>query len=159
MASALHSVEATGLGRFMREALWAYPLTEAAHIVGLALLFGSIAIVDLRLLGAGRRVPAAPLVAHAVPWSILGFVVAASTGLMMFTAHAAEFIQEPVFLLKMMLILTAGANAVALRFGVLQRAAAWPVDGLPPRRVRVAAALSLVLWIGVICCGRLLAYF
>ena len=159
MASALHTVEATGFGRFMREALWAYPITEAVHIVGLALLFGSIAIVDLRLIGAGRRVPAAALVGYAVPWSLLGFALAATSGLMMFTAHASEFIEQPVFLLKMALIFTAGVNAAVLRVGVLQRASQWPVDALPPPRVRIAATLSLVLWIGVITCGRLLAYF
>ena len=77
----------------------------------------------------------------------------------MFTAHASEFIEQPVFLLKMALIFTAGVNAAVLRVGVLQRASQWPVDALPPPRVRIAAALSLVLWIGVITCGRLLAYF
>ena len=159
MTSALHAVEATGLGRFMREALWAYPVTEAVHIVGLALLFGSIAIVDLRLIGAGRTVPAAALVGYAVPWSLLGFAMAATSGLMMFTAHASEFLEQPLFLLKMTLIFVAGVNAAMLRIGVLQRASAWPVDGPPPRRVRIAAALSLLLWIGVIACGRLLAYF
>ena len=56
MPTGMHAVEATGLGRFMREALWAYPAVETTHIVGLALLFGSIAVVDLRLLGAGRRI-------------------------------------------------------------------------------------------------------
>ena len=57
MASAIHSVEASGLGRFMREALYAYPVAETVHIAGIALLFGSIAIVDLRLLGLGKRIP------------------------------------------------------------------------------------------------------
>ena len=64
MASALHTVEASGFGRFMREALYAYPAAEAVHIVGLALLFGSIALVDLRLLGIGRRVPLKALVSR-----------------------------------------------------------------------------------------------
>ena len=159
MAAPIHAVEATGVARFMREALWAYPAVESVHIVGLALLFGSIAIVDLRLLGAGRRIPAAALVGYAVPWSLLGFVIAACSGLMMFTAHASEFLAQPVFLLKMTLILIAGINAALLRVGVLQRASSWPTDAAPPARVRIAAALSLLLWIGVIACGRLLAYF
>lgn len=159
MANALHVVEATGLGRFMRDALWAYPVTESIHIIGLGLLFGSIAVVDLRLIGAGRGVPAAALVRYAVPWSLLGFALAAMSGLMMFTAHASEFIEQPVFLLKMTLIFTAGVNAAMLRVGVLQRASTWPADALPPPRVRIAAALSLVLWMGVIACGRLIAYF
>jgi hypothetical protein len=159
MPTGMHVVEATGVGRFMREALWANPAVEATHIVGLALLFGSVAIVDLRLLGAGRRIPAAALVGYAVPWSLLGFVIAATSGSLMFTAHASEFIDQPVFLLKMTLILVAGINAALLRVGVLQRADTWPADAAPPTRVRVAAALSLALWIGVIVCGRLLAYF
>ena len=79
MAAPIHAVEASGVARFMREALWAYPITEAVHIVGLALLFGSIVIIDLRLLGAGRKIPAAALVSYAVPWSLAGFVLAAAS--------------------------------------------------------------------------------
>ncbi len=157
MASALHSVEASGLGRFMREALYAYPVAEAVHIAGLALLFGSIAIVDLRLLGLGKRIPIAPLVTFAVPWSLAGFVIAASAGLLMFTAHAEEFLTQPVFMLKMGLILAGGINAASLHTGPL-RSSALGDDAHPPARVRFAAALSLLLWLGVIACGRFLAY-
>jgi hypothetical protein len=157
MASMLHTVEASGLGRWMREALWAYPIAEAAHIVAIALLFGSIAIVDLRLLGLGRRLPLGALVAFAVPWSLAGFALAATTGLLMFSAHAVEFLDQPVFLLKMALILTAGVNAALLRTGALREAGRIEQRG-PPMRVRTAAALSLALWLGVITCGRLLAY-
>lgn len=159
MASALHTVEASGLGHFMREALYAYPLTEALHIGGLALLFGSIVIVDLRLLGLGRQVALRPLVAFAVPWSIGGFVIAASSGLLMFTAHAEEFIDQPVFMLKMGLILAGGVNAASLHIGPLRGAQALDAQGLPPAQVRFAAGLSILLWLGVIACGRLLAYF
>lgn len=158
MASALHAVEATGLARFMREALYAYPLAEAAHITGLALLFGSIVVVDLRLLGLGRRIPLHALVSFAIPWSIAGFVVAASTGLLMFSAHAAEFIEQPVFMLKMGLILAGGVNAALLHTGPLRASEAFELNTLPPARVRFAAGLSIALWLGVITCGRLLAY-
>jgi hypothetical protein len=157
VASALHTVEATGLGRFMREALWAYPIAETAHIAGLALLFGSIVVVDLRLLGLGRRIPADALGALAVPWSIGGFLVAATSGLAMFSAHAAEFIEQPVFLLKMGLIAAAGINALMLHRGPLRRLAG-DLQASPPPRVRLAAGASILLWLGVIACGRLLAY-
>jgi hypothetical protein len=156
VASAFHAVEASGVARFMREALYAYPAVEAAHIAGLALLFGSIAIVDLRLLGLGRRVPLPPLIEFAVPWSIGGFVLAALTGSLMVTAHVEEFFGQPLFWLKMGLVATAGVNAVALRRGALRAASP---DGVPSARVRVAAGLSLALWIAVIACGRMLAYF
>jgi hypothetical protein len=155
MASAIHTVEASGVGRYMREALWAYPVAEAVHIMGLALLVGSILLVDLRLLGFGKRVPASALVGFAVPWSLLGFAFAAVTGLLMFTAHAEEFLSQRVFMLKMGLILAGGLNAAMLHLGPLQRLAA---TGEPSGRIRVAAGLSLACWLGVIGCGRLLAY-
>ena len=155
MASAIHSVEASGLGGFMREALFAYPVAEAAHIVGIALLFGSIAIVDLRLLGLGRNLPLRPLVAFATPWSLAGFVLAAGAGLLMFTAHATEFLTQPLFMLKMGLIAAGGINAAMLHTGPLRSVAS---DAVPPVPIRLAAALSLVLWVAVIVCGRFLAY-
>lgn len=157
MASPIHAVEASGLGRFMREALYAYPAAETVHIAGLALLFGSIVVVDLRLLGLGKRIPVAPLLAFALPWSVLGFVVAASAGLLMFTAHAEEFLTQPVFMLKMGLILAGGINAAMLHMGPLRVVGAETGAALAPR-VRFAAGLSIVLWLGVITCGRFLAY-
>ena len=156
MASALHTVEATGLGRLMRESLYAYPAAEAVHIAGLALLFGTIALVDLRLLGAGSRVPLQALVRFAVPWSLAGFLLAAASGLAMFTAHAAEFITQPVFMLKMGLILAAGVNAAMLHVGALRDVTS--DSGGVSARMRFAGALSIALWLGVITCGRMLAY-
>jgi hypothetical protein len=158
-ATAMHTVEATGLARFMREALWAYPATEALHIVGIGLLFGSIAIVDLRLIGLGRRVPVSALAGLAVPWSLTGFVLAATTGILMFTAHAAEFITLPVFILKMSLIVAGGINAAFLHSGVLRDTHAWDTGATTPPAAKVAGGVSIALWIGVVACGRLLAYF
>lgn len=157
MASALHAVEATGVARFMREALYAYPVTETVHIAGLALLFGSIAIVDLRLFGLGQRIPLFALVAFAVPWSIAGFIVAAASGSLMLIAHLDEFLTLPLFWFKMTLIVLAGSNALLLR-GALLNSTLLDAMTTPPPRLRVAAGLSLVLWLGVIACGRFLAY-
>ena len=158
MASAIHTVEASGVARFMREALYAYPAAEVVHIVGLGLLFGSIAIVDLRLIGLGRQVPLAALVRFAIPWSLGGFVLAALSGSLMFTAHVEEFLEQPVFLAKMTLIVLAGINALALHRGALRGAAAFDASAAPPSRVRAAAGVSLALWLAVIGCGRFLAY-
>lgn len=158
MSSALHTVEASGLGRFMREALYAYPAAEAVHIASLALLFGSIVLVDLRLLGLGRGIAPVPLVRFAVPWSLAGFVLAAMTGLLMFSAHVAEFLDHPVFLLKMGLILAGGANAAWLHYGPLRAISGRSGNETIPPGIRFAAGLSIVLWLGVIACGRLLAY-
>ncbi len=158
MANAIHTIEASGIGRWMRESMWAYPGVEIVHIVGIGLLFGSIVVVDLRLLGLGRGVPVRKLVAHAVPWSLTGFALALGSGLLMFTAHAMDFIDNRVFLFKMGLILAGGVNAAWLHRGPYLRAATWDPEAPTPLAVRCAGALSILMWIGVISCGRLLAY-
>lgn len=157
MTTAVHAIESSGLGRTLRESLWAYPAVETLHIIGLAIVYGSIVIVDLRLLGLSRGVSVVRLARHALPWTAGAFLCVAATGLLMFTAHAEDFLANRVFLLKMGLILTAGLNAGLLHAGAMRTAAQWDA-GMPPPRVRLAAALSIVLWTCVIACGRLLAY-
>jgi hypothetical protein len=77
----------------------------------------------------------------------------------MFTAHADDFLENRVFMLKMGLIAAAGANAGLLHFGDAWRdLPQWDTDALPPVVVRVSAALSLLFWVAVIACGRMLAY-
>jgi hypothetical protein len=158
VTTALHALEGSGVARWMREALWAYPAVEAIHIMALGIVFGSILVVDLRLLGLSREVPASRLARHALPWTVAAFVLAMLTGLLMFTAHAEDFLTNQVFILKMGLILAAGVNAGLLHAGAFRTVGQWDTLVMPPLRVRVAAALSIVIWIGVIACGRLLAY-
>ena len=158
MTTAVHAIEGSGIGRLLRESLWAYPIVETIHIVGLATIFGSVLIVDLRLLGLSRGVSAARLARHALPWTAGAFAVVMLTGLLMFTAHATDFLGNRVFALKMGLILAAGVNAAVLHTGAFRTVAAWDTGALPPAPVRAAAAVSIVLWIAVIACGRLLAY-
>jgi hypothetical protein len=155
---ALHAVEASGVGRWMRESLWAFPIVETVHISGFALLVGSIVVVDLRLAGLARAIPITRLAAFVLPWTVLGFLVALPSGLLMFTAHPGDYLGNPVFMLKMGLILAAGANAAWLHTGPLAAAASFDVDAPSPPLVRTAALVSIACWIGVIACGRLLAY-
>jgi hypothetical protein len=107
----LGALEASGLGQAMRQWLWLYPAVETVHIVGIGLLFGSIAVLDLRLLGLGRAIPLRLLSRHVLPWTMGSFLLIVPSGLLMFTAHATEFISSPIFVIKMCLILAAGLNA------------------------------------------------
>src|ERR671918_193275 len=107
---ALGALEGSGLGQAMREWLWLYPAVEIVHIVGIALLFGSIAVLDFRLLGFSRTIPVRRLAWHVLPWTAGSFVLILPSGLLMFIAHASDFITSPVFVLKMCLILAAGLN-------------------------------------------------
>ena len=100
---ALGALEASGLGQAMRQWLWLYPSVEIVHIVGIGLLFGSIAVLDLRLLGLSRAHPGAdPGEARAALEHRRAFVLIVPSGLLMFTAHATEFIDSEVFMLKML---------------------------------------------------------
>ena len=159
----LGALEASGLGRAMRESLWLYPSVEIVHIVGIGLLFGSIAVLDLRLLGISRSIPVKALARHVLPWTAASFLLIVPSGLMMFTAHASDFISSPVFVTKMCLIGAAGLNAALFHAITFPSVAVWDSEEMrklpPPPSVRVAGAASLLIWIAVIACGRLLAYF
>jgi hypothetical protein len=159
----LGALEASGLGQAMRQWLWLYPSVETVHIVGIGLLFGSIAVLDLRLLGLSRTISVRTLAKHVLPWTAASFLLIIPSGLLMFTAHASEFIDSPVFVLKMCLIMAAGLNAALFHTMVFRTADVWDAEDMrklpPPPSARVSAALSLLIWISVIACGRLLAYF
>ena len=161
--TALGALEASGLGQAMRQWLWLYPAVEIVHIVGIGLLFGSIAILDLRLLGVSRGIPVRALARHVLPWTAAAFLLIVPSGIMMFIAHASEFISSPVFAVKMCLIMAAGVNAALFHTIVFPSVGVWDSEemrklGTPPS-ARACAAASLLIWISVIACGRLLAYF
>ena len=152
------AIEMSALGVAMRQSLWLYPIVEIVHLTGIALLVGSIAMLDLRLLGLSSSVPVRRLALHILPWTAASFLLIVPSGLAMFVAHAGDFIASPVFVLKISLILCAGVNAAVFHAGVFRGAAEWDVNRMPPAAARLSAALSLLLWISVIACGRLLAY-
>jgi hypothetical protein len=156
--TAMGGLEASALGQAMRQWMWLYPTVEIVHIVGIALLFGSIAVLDLRLLGFSRSVSVKSIAGHTLPWTAGSFLLIVPSGFMMFTAHAGDFLSSTVFVVKMGLIFAAGINAALFHVGVFRGAAAWDT-GATPIAARAAGAASLLLWISVIACGRLLAYF
>ena len=156
------AIEASSLGVAMRQWLWLYPSVEIVHLAGIGLLFGSIAVLDLRLLGFSRTLSVKALARHVLPWTAASFALIVPSGLMMFTAHASDFIQSGVFVVKMGLILAAGLNAALFHTITFRTADVWDSEEMrklpPPPSARLAGALSLALWISVIACGRLLAY-
>jgi hypothetical protein len=152
------AIEMSALGMAMRQSLWLYPIVEIVHLTGIALLVGSIAMLDLRLLGLSRSVPVRRLASHILPWTAASFALIVPSGLAMFVAHAGDFIASPVFVLKVCLILAGGVNAAVFHAGIFRGVAEWDVNRAPPAAARAAAALSLLLWVSVIACGRLLAY-
>jgi hypothetical protein len=155
---AIGALESMPIAVAMRHELWLYPIVEIVHITGFVILVGSIVVLDLRLLGLSRALRVSMLTRHVVPWSVAAFVLIVPTGLMMFMAHASDFITNRAFQLKLLLIMFAGINAAAFHVGVYRSVARWDEQARPPAAARLHAAASLLLWISVLACGRLLAY-
>jgi hypothetical protein len=149
-------LESTAIGTWVRESgsLWAYPTVLTAHTVGMSLLVGSSAVIDLRLLGVAPAVPLAPLAAvYRGLW--LGAVISGASGLLLFAADATTKGATAVFFVKLACI--AAALAVAVRI----RRCVWrppDVAAVVPPGAGAWAVLSLLLWLGAIAAGRLMAY-
>ena len=153
----LLALEESALGEGLRASQYAYPLVNAAHIMALAAVFGSILALDLRLIGLWRAVPIAPLARVLPRVSAIGLAVAIVTGFALFSVQPFDYLTHPVFPIKLTLIAFAAANAL-----LLHRTAGWRqvLEGarIAPARVRIAAMLSLLGWTGAILAGRLLAF-
>lgn len=135
--------------------LLSYPTILALHTVGLGIVVGTSAIIDLRLLGVAREVPLAELrkVFRAM-W--IGFALNLATGLALFIAAAAEFGIMPMFYVKLSCI--AFALVIASRIRRVAFAGGGRVDAPVPQQAKILAAVSLILWLGAITAGRLMAY-
>jgi hypothetical protein len=149
MEEALAALSASALGRAMRGSLWLYPAANLSHVVGAATLFGMILATDLRLLGLGRTLPADAMLRFTLPWAWAGFALAATTGPLLFAADPLVIAANPFFRIKLALLLIAGGNMLA--FHLIGRRLG--------RAHRASAAVSIAAWLGVLVCGRSIAYW
>jgi hypothetical protein len=129
---------------------WAYPALEAAHLVGIGLLLGSLAVLDLRVWGQAPALPVRALARLSLACSAAGFGLAAATGLLMFTTQPQDLLANRAFVLKMGLLFLAGLNAAAFH-------ARGSLDRLD-RLARVQTLASLAIWVAAVACGRWIAY-
>ncbi len=146
------------LARVLTESVWLYATVEILHVLGFVLLVGSITIVDLRMLGLARAISISALMRLILPWTLGSLLVVIPTGLMLFTANAAELIGNRTFLIKLLLLSLVATNALIYHAGPHQGVRAWDEHVMPPRTARLAAGLSLLLWVAIISAGRLIEY-
>lgn len=151
-------LENNALSLLMREWLWLYPTVEILHIIGLAILFGSVAMFDLRLLGFSRHLLVTDMAQHLLPWTYISFGVVVVSGFLLFAVDSTEIAANPAFRLKLILIASTGINAVVFHSGPFRSVKMWNRGIKAPLVVKTIAILSLGLWTGVIICGRLIAY-
>jgi hypothetical protein len=128
------------------------------HIIGFVTRVGSILVLDLRLLGLTRALPVRALARHVLPGSFGALLLIVPSGLLMFIAHAGDLISNTAFVVKMLLLFCAATNAALFHAGVFRGVAAWDAGVAVPAVAKLHALASLLIWIGVLACGRLLAY-
>ena len=157
--SIIESIETSGLGEWMRNSVKAMPIVEAVHVMAIALVFGTILIVDLRLLGFPNTRRAFTRVSDELlrlTW--VAFVVAAITGILMFTANATTYFDNTPFRWKMLALLFAGVNMAVFQLLTARTVAQWDRDVPAPLAAKIAGAFSIVIWTSVIFLGRWIGF-
>src|SRR5712691_478109 len=152
----LRSLEATSIATAIRENESLFPWVESFHVLAITLVIGTIAIVDLRLLGlASRERPAGRLAAEALRCTWAAFAAAAITGALLFSSNAFDYAHNSYFQAKLLLLVLAGVNMLIFHLFVGRDIERW---GIPPQKTplpaRIAGAVSLLLWIWVVAFGR-----
>ncbi len=142
----------------MRESLYAFPVLLTIHLISLAMFAGLVLMMDLRLLGVGYRgTPFSEVQARLFPWQVVGMVVTALAGLLLFYAQPMRYFGKVLYWIKIALMVLAFVNALVFHFTTYRSVAKWDTAG-PPLGAKVAGGLSLALWAGVVAFGRLTAY-
>jgi hypothetical protein len=155
----LAGLEALPLAGRIRESLYLFPFIESLHVVGLTTVFGTIAILDLRLLGvASTRRPVSRVASDVLPWAWAAFGLTAVTGLLMFITNADVYFHNVYFRSKMVSLVLAGINVLAFELTARRSLHQWNAARSAPAAGRAAAAVSLVLWIAIIFMGRWIGF-
>jgi hypothetical protein len=144
LADILAGLEGSTVAQALRTSRWAYPALNIAHLFGIALLFGSIVPLDLRALGAWRKIERGALEVVLVPTAVVGLLLAVATGFALFCVRATEYAALPLFWGKLGLIGLGAANAALVRLR---------------SHTAAAALVSILAWSGAIAAGRLLGYW
>jgi len=142
-------------GPVVNNSSWMFAFGEILHFFGVCLLFGSLLIVDLRLLGFFKQMPVKAALAF-LPWAIVGFMINLATGWGFFTADPFQYWSNPAFKMKMLLIIFAGVNALVFTIMDHRRCLLIGPGGETATFTKVTSGLSLVLWTGVLILGRML---
>jgi hypothetical protein len=152
------SVQNSGLAQWVNTAGPAYPIIESLHVIAIALVFGTILIVDMRLLGLASTNRPFTRVAHdllRLTWG--GFVLAVITGTLLFLPNASSISINVNFQIKMILLVLAGVNMFIFELVTARNVSVWDTV-TPPNAARLAGLLSIGLWMSVIVFGRLIGF-
>ena len=161
MADLLVWLEGSALGHAMRNAgVWSYGIVNLIHILGVASLFGTVLVLDLRLIGFWRSVPLGAIARPTTPIAATGFIVAATSGVCLLSTNGSEYVGNPFLLIKFPAILLGLINVL-----VLSRLPAWKaretreITAAEQRQLSVCGGISLLSWLTAVGAGRLIGYW
>jgi hypothetical protein len=153
----LQWLENSSLAVAISQSIWLYPIIEIVHITGIVFVVGPAIMFDLRLLGFSKYLRVSLLARHLLPWSQRGLLLIVPSGLLLFIINAVTLWYDPVFLVKMLLLVVAGLNVFVFHHFTFRSVVA-SNDTIPAAGAKVAAGISIIVWLAIIACGRLLAY-
>jgi hypothetical protein len=148
-------LQATSLALFIHNTPWVFTTIEVVHVFAISLVIGTIAIVDLRLLGLGStKRPFAELATQVLPFTWIFFGIAAAAGSLLFISRAAAYLVSTTFQIKMAIIVLAGINMLIFELITARSVQKWNVAPKPPTAARLAGGISLTCWVLVVIFGR-----
>jgi hypothetical protein len=143
----------------MHESIWAFPIVESVHVLGLCLFLGLAVLWDLRLMGITfREVAASEVNARLMPWMWVGAVVMVVSGIFVFLNDPIRYYNNIFFRIKAVMLVLAVLNAWVFQNGTFRRIADWDRGERAPATARMAGLASIVLWAGIVIAGRMIAY-
>lgn len=159
LREALLWLQETPVAHAIQDSEFLFPALESIHVIALALLVGTIAHVDLRLLNlAWRSRPLAVVAREALPWTWFGFAVAVTSGGLLFASAAVRYADNVAFRIKLVLLLAAGLNALFFHLAAYPRVPAVEGRQAAPASLRAVAGLSLLFWVGIVAAGRWIGF-
>ena len=155
----LHWLESTAVAIAISESSWLFPGIESVHVLAIALVVGSITMVDLRLLDLNlRERPVGELMAEVLPWTWSSFAVAVCSGALLFSSNATHYWGTVPFRAKMLLLVLAGVNMLVFHATAHRTVGVWGRLPRTPRTAKISGGISLGLWIGVVTFGRWIGF-
>ncbi len=155
----IQSIEASAPAQWMRTSLAAMPVVEAIHVLAGAIVFGTVFIVDLRLLGLpDTRRPVTRVCSEMLRLTWIAFAVSVTAGALMFAANAHTYVGNTAFRLKMLALLGAGVNMAIFHAFTFRTVGTWDRDAPVPLSGRLAGAISILIWVSVIFLARWIGF-
>jgi uncharacterized membrane protein SirB2 len=152
-------IQDSSIGTQIRESTYVFPVVEGLHVIGLAISVGTIAIVDLRLIGVTmKKERVTDVIEQLQAMTLTGFALMFISGILLFWSEAARLYPSYSYRIKFIFIALLGINAALFHSSIYQTVDKWNNDAVTPWRARMAGWIGITFWAVVIFCGRWTAY-